>query len=333
MTVKVGVIGVGLAGSAHVRTLNEWVAGAQVVALADIDLERARGVAAGCPGNVRVWDDPIALINDAGVEAVVITSIASTHAGLVQECIRNGKPVFCEKPLAETAEDCRAIVEAETAGGRKLVQVGFMRRFDPAYLELKAAVDDGRIGEVVAIHAAHRNGSVPPTFTSDMHTTEALIHEIDVLRWLLADEYADVQVDATATEDGLLLDPQYVRLRTRAGRHIDVEVFVNAAYGYDIKCEVVGREGTASLPGAYKPVVNVAGAIASAHHADFRTRFAEAYRDELIAWVAGVPAGIVNGPTAWDGYVAAVVCDAAIDALHSDGVVPVALPSIPEFYK
>ncbi|MGK9220367.1 MULTISPECIES: Gfo/Idh/MocA family oxidoreductase [unclassified Microbacterium] len=331
MAVKVGVIGVGLAGTAHVNTLNRWVAGADVVAVADIALERAREVAALCPGDVAPFADPIELIDSVDVEAVVITSIARTHAELVLACISRGKPVFCEKPLAVTAEECRTIVDAEIASGKHLVQVGFMRRFDPSYLALKEATADGQIGDVVAIHAAHRNASVPGSFTSEMHVTEALIHEIDVHRWLLEDEYVDVQVDATAT-DGQLLDPQHVRFRTAAGRHIDVEVFVNAGYGYDIRCEVVGRKGTASLAGAHAPVVNSAGASRVGHHADFRTRFAEAYRDELVVWIDGIARGEVDGPNSWDGYVAAVVSDAAIAALHSGEVEPVSLPAKPDFY-
>ncbi|GAB3609014.1 Gfo/Idh/MocA family oxidoreductase [Humibacter ginsengiterrae] len=333
MTVKVGVIGVGLAGTAHVHTLVQWVAGAEVAALADIALDRARTAAVDLPGDVAAYADPIELIDSPQVEAIVITSIASTHAELVLACLERGKPVFCEKPLAVTAEECQAIVNAEIAGGKHLVQVGFMRRFDPHYLALKAAIADGAIGDIVAIHAAHRNGKVPPTFTSEMHTTESLIHEIDVLRWLLNDEYVDVQVSTVRPADGSdLLDPQYVRLRTASGRHIDVEVFVNAGYGYDIRTEVVGRVGTASLPSPNAPVINIDGVVSAAHHADFRTRFAEAYRDELVAWVAGIPLGIVAGPNAWDGLVAAVVCDAAIAALHSGNVEVIQLPAKPDFY-
>jgi myo-inositol 2-dehydrogenase / D-chiro-inositol 1-dehydrogenase len=332
MTVRVGVVGVGLAGTAHVATLNRWVADAQVVAVADIAVDRARSVAETCPGEVSVHADPLGLIRSSDVEAVVITSIAQTHAELVQACIELGKPVFCEKPLAVTAQECRSIVDAEEASGLHLVQVGFMRRFDPAYLELKAALNSGSIGEVVAVHAAHRNASVPPTFTSEMHTTEALIHEIDVLRWLLDDEYQDVQLDGTRAGDGDLLDPQYVRLRTVGGKHIDVEVFVNAQYGYDIRCEVIGREGTASLPGPRTTLVNRDGALAAKHDRDFRTRFADAYRDELVAWIDGIPRGVVAGPSAWDGYIAAVVSDACINALHSGGIEKVELSAKPSFY-
>lgn len=123
-----------------------------------------------------------------------------------------------------------------------------------------------------------------------------------------------------------------MRIRTVAGRHIDVEVFVNAAYGYDIRCEVVGRAGTVALPGSPAPIVNANGITSVAHHADFRTRFADAYRDELVTWIADIPEGRVTGPNAWDGLVAAVVSDATIAALHSGAVEAITLPAKPSFY-
>ncbi|SJM71788.1 Gfo/Idh/MocA family protein [Gulosibacter sp. 10] len=332
MTVRIGVIGVGLAGSAHVRTINDSVVGGEITALADIDITRAEALAKGCPGPVTVFDDAEALIRSELVDAVVITSIAPTHAELVLACIAQGKPVFCEKPLAVTADDCERIVEAEIRSGRHLVQVGFMRRFDPAYRDLRAIIREDAIGEVVAIHAAHRNMRVPEHFTSEMHTTEALIHEIDVFRWLLDDEYAQVLVEGTPDASGRLIDPQFVRFRTEGGRHIDVEVFVNAEYGYDITCEVVGRNGTAALPGPSAPPLNAGGIEGVRHHADFRTRFAGAYRDELVEWVAGIVRGEVRGPDSWDGLVAAIVSDAAVSSLHSGVAQAIELPDKPNFY-
>lgn len=328
---KVGVIGVGLAGKAHVETLNARVAGADVVALADIAEERARAVAASCPGKVTTYADPLALIASADVEAVVVTTIAETHADLVLACIAAGKPVFCEKPLGVTAEETDRIVKAEIGSGRHLVQVGFMRRFDAGYRHLREIAASGAIGEIVAVHNVHRNPSVPASFTSEMHTTEALIHEIDVLRWLVDDEYAQVTVDAVGSA-GELLDPQFFRFTTRQGRHIDVEVFVNAGFGYQIGCELVGRAGVASLPGPSTPLVSAAGGRTQHLDADFRTRFADAFRDELIVWLDDAARGEVTGPNAWDGHVAAVVSDACLRALHSRRPESIALPDRPSFY-
>lgn len=335
MSIKVGVIGVGLAGTAHVKTLNESVAGADVVAVADIDLGRCQAVAETCPGQVEVFGDALELIRSDLVEAVVITSIAETHAGLVLACIAEGKPVFCEKPLAVTAEDCQRILDAEAAAGRKLVQVGFMRRFDTGYVDLKAAVDAGEIGSPVAIHCVHRNASVPASFTSAMTTTEALIHEIDIIRWLTGQEIIQVHVHRNPVlnaEGEALIDPQFFTLTTERGIHISAEVFVNARYGYEIRCEVIGETGTAELPGASSVTVNSAGKHANALHADFRTRFAQAYRDELVVWIQGIEEGTVLGPDSWDGYAATAVSEACVTSLGTGQPEAVSLAGQPAIY-
>ena len=334
MSIKVGVIGVGLAGTAHVKTLNDSVAGADVVAVADIDLGRCHAVAATCPGQVEVFGDAYELIRSDLVEAVVITSIAETHAGLVLACIAEGKPVFCEKPLAVTAEDCQRILDAEAAAGRKLVQVGFMRRFDTGYMNLKAAVDADAVGAPVAVHCVHRNASVPESFTSPMTTTEALIHEIDIIRWLTGQEIVEVLVHRNPVLAGgeKLIDPQFFTLTTERGIHIAAEVFVNARYGYEIRCEVIGETGTAELPQPASVTINAGGKRSNALDADFRTRFAQAYRDELVVWIQGVEAGTVLGPDSWDGYAATAVSEACVASLNSGQTESVSLAGQPAIY-
>ena len=109
------------------------------------------------------------LIADGGVDAVLVTSWGLAHEEHVLAAIEAGKPVFCEKPLARTEEACRRIIEAEMAAGRRLVQVGFMRRYDAGYNALKAVLDAGEIGAPLLMHCAHRNPSVPPYgFTTEM---------------------------------------------------------------------------------------------------------------------------------------------------------------------
>ena len=102
--------------------------------------------------------------------------------------IAAGKPVFCEKPLATTQEACLRIIEAEVAFGRRLVQVGYMRRYDAAYRALKAVVDSGEIGAPLLMHCAHRNPSVPAHYTREMAITDTAVHEIDMVRWMFGEE-------------------------------------------------------------------------------------------------------------------------------------------------
>ena len=116
------------------------------------------------------------------VEAVVITSSDDSHAGYVLECIRANKFVFCEKPLAQTAADCEKIMEAETKAGRRLLQVGFMRRYDRGYAAMKDAIDSGKLGAPLMIHACHRNVAQASGFATDYAVTRVAIHELDISR-------------------------------------------------------------------------------------------------------------------------------------------------------
>ena len=134
------------------------------------------------------------LIASEEVEVVVVTSWDPTHEKYVLEAIKHGKYVFCEKPLAMDAAGCRRIVDAEVAYGKKLVQVGFMRRYDRGYIELKEAIESKQYGEALMLHCAHRNPSADENYKTPMAISNTAIHEIDVLRWLLDEDYASVQM-------------------------------------------------------------------------------------------------------------------------------------------
>ena len=196
MTLRVGVIGTGNIGADHVRRLSSaGLGGAGHRGLRRGDRRRAEDVAGTWapsrtpPGH--------GLVDAEDVDAVVIASSGPPHAEQVLACIDAGKPVLCEKPLATTGEDALQIIEAEVALGRRLVQVGFMRRYDRAYRAVKAAMDDGSIGEPLLAHMVHRNASVPDTFTSDMSMTDSVIHEIDTIRWLFDQEIVATTVVAS----------------------------------------------------------------------------------------------------------------------------------------
>lgn len=319
MTVRVGVIGVGMIGEDHVRRLSRVLSGGRVVALSDVDPGRAAAVAERLPG-ARVHPTGEQLIAADEVDAVLVTSWGPTHARYVLACLAAGKPVFCEKPLATTRADCTRVVEAEVALGRRLVQVGFMRRYDPAYQALKAVVDGGSIGPPLLFHSVHRNPSVPAHYTSDMSINDTAVHDIDVGRWLLADEIVAATVlrprRSSRAPTGLH-DPLLVLLESERGVLIDVEVSLSVRYGYDIRGEVVGETGTAALADGGQVVVTGDRLRGSSVPADWRERFARAYDVELQEWLDAVSAGACTGPSAWDGYCATAVADACLAALGS----------------
>jgi myo-inositol 2-dehydrogenase / D-chiro-inositol 1-dehydrogenase len=334
MSFGVGVVGLGVMGADHAGTLHRAVAGAQLRAVADPDGARARRVADATPG-CRVLDDPLDLIGDEGVDGVVVASPDATHEALVLACLRAGKPVLCEKPLAPSPQGCLRIVAAEAAAGRRLVQVGFMRRYDPAYRQLKARLDAGAIGAVVLMHCVHRNVSTPPTYTSEMLVTSSASHELDACRWLLGQEVRRVTVRfprRSALAPQGLRDPQLIVLETDAGVLVTIEVFVNARYGYEVGCECVGETGTLALPPPAATVTRHDAAVSRSLPLDWRERFADAYREELQAWVSGAARGTPDGPSAWDGYVASAVAEACLAAMDSGAPAPVRLAERPALY-
>lgn len=334
MTVNVGVIGVGMIGQDHIRRLTTVLSGSAVVAVADADRARARDVAAGVAG-ARAHTTGQDLIRDEAVDAVVVASWGPTHEDYVLACIEAGKPVFCEKPLATTQDACLRILDAEVAFGRRLVQVGFMRRFDPAYRALKDTVASGAIGAPLLVHCAHRNPSVPGHYTDDMALNDTTVHDIDTVRWLLDDEVVATSVlePRRNSRGGGLRDPIFVQFKMAGGALVDVEVSVNIAYGYDIRGEVVGETGTAELAESNPVVVKQTGAFSGRVPEDWRERFLRAFDLEFQAWLSAAAKGTATGASCWDGYAATVVSDAALEAQRTGAWVPISMRERPHFYQ
>ena len=143
MTIRVGLIGAGIMGADHAKILSRDLPGVTLQYVCDADGLRAKSVA-DANGAIHAVTDPLAVIAGKDVDAVLIASPDHTHAALTKACIELGKPVLCEKPLSPNSAECLDVIAAEVKAGRRLVQVGFMRRFDPAYVEMKAALDRWR---------------------------------------------------------------------------------------------------------------------------------------------------------------------------------------------
>jgi len=323
--VGVGVVGAGIMGADHIDTLHRQVTGAAVTMVADLDLGRARDVAAALP-DVRATDDGFALIGDPAVDAVVVASADATHADLAVAAVQAGKPVMCEKPLAPTLAECLRVVQAEAAavraGGPSLVSVGFMRRFDPGYLELRAALEAGACGTPLLVHCVSRGVTSAPGSTSESSVTGSAIHELDAVPWLLDAPIVEVSWHAPRSSDVVpgMQDPQLLLLRTADGALTAVEVFLNARYGYDIRCEVVGDRGTVALTSPARVVADADRRRATGYPADWRPRFADAYRLELQAWVDAVATGRPSPlASARDGLVAGAAAEAVITSMLDGG--------------
>jgi myo-inositol 2-dehydrogenase/D-chiro-inositol 1-dehydrogenase len=318
---RVGVIGTGIMGTDHAIILDRFVSGAVVTRVTDVDAGRAAALTAKLSG-ATVSPDALTLIGDPGVDAVVIASSDETHAELAIAAVRAAKPVLCEKPLAPTLQQAADVAWTADREGAELLSLGLMRRFDPAHVELKAALAAGVCGTPLLVHCVSRGVTSSPGATSESSVTGSAVHEFDTVPWLLGAPVVEVAWQAPRCSGDVqgLQDPQLILLRTADGVLSTVEVFLNARYGYDIRCEVVGEHGALSLSDHARVVRNEGGRRSSGYPADWRPRFADAYRLELQAWVDAVVAG-TRPPlaTARDGLVAAAVSDAVIRSSANGG--------------
>ena len=335
---KIGLIGTGAIGRTHIERINNTLQGAKVIAVSDAFAEPGKKVADkyGCEFIAKGEE----LINDSRIDAVIVTTADPFHAQYVKAAIQAKKYVFCEKPLAPEPEVCKEIVDMEMAGGKQFVQVGFMRRYDWGYRQLKKYISERTFGEPLMLHCAHRNPTVPESYDTPMAVENSMIHEIDVLRWLLGEDYVSAEVvfpKKTRHAHEKLQDPQIMYLTTKSGVRIDVEAFVCAGYGYDIKCEVCCEDGIINLPEPSNAWIrtkldNISSRVYPIC-SDWSDRFVQAYNTEFQEWINAVKEDRVDGPSAWDGYAGQVTAAAASKARDTQTKVTINLPETPAFYK
>jgi len=315
MVLRVGVIGAGGMGREHVSNLVARP-DVEVSVVADINVENAAAVAAIAGAHTST--DPLALVRSTTVDAVVIASPDETHAELTIAAIESGLHVFCEKPVASTVEDAQRVLEVEAAAGGPLVQVGFMRQYDPAHLQVFDAL--AAVGRLQHVRCVHRNTNDQWSRPLEVVLTQSLIHDVHTVRWLSGSEFVSVMT--------------YVVGRRRPVDHLTVVgsladgttatlEFVEAAYGYDVEIEVTAEEGmvVCSQPG--QPIVRQQHSLHRFVGDDWFGRFSEAYRLEIDDWVGGALAGEVRGPTTVDGVAAQRVVAAAIRSFRTGQPEPV----------
>jgi myo-inositol 2-dehydrogenase/D-chiro-inositol 1-dehydrogenase len=321
-------------GRAHVSRIENELAGGEIVAVADVNHEAATAVAD--PLGARAYGSGAELIADPDVDAVLIATFGKVHAPDVVRAVEAGKHVLCEKPLATTAQDCLDILQAEQKTGKQLVTVGFMRRFDKGYNEMREVLTSGRLGYATLLHCRHRNPSVPENYTTRNMIDDTAIHEIDISRFLLGEEIAKVRVDtprATSRRFEHLQDPLVLVATTESGVLIDDEVNVNIQFGYSIECELVLEAGTVRLGDQEHTVLRDESGNRNAICSSHIDRFHDAFNQEVQQWIRAVERDEHAGSTAWDGYAATVVVDAAIESLDNGGrEVGVAMIEKPAFY-
>ncbi|MCZ7854632.1 Gfo/Idh/MocA family oxidoreductase [Agrobacterium salinitolerans] len=331
--VRIAVIGAGLMGADHAKIVAEEMPGASLQVVCDMDEVRARKVA-DAHGAADVASNPEAVIARADVDAVIVASPDFTHAPLSLACINAGKKVLCEKPLSPSSAECLSVMQAEQEVGQKFVQLGFMRRYDQSYVEMKEAIETGTLGRALMMHNFHRNVETPASdFTGAMAITNSAPHEFDVVRHVLGTEYAWISAFQPKRSDRRVA-PVFMVLETVDGQLVNIEINNNAAYGYDVRAELVGEQASISMNYvAYTHLERSLG-VHTGYDADWRTRYFDAYRRQNRAFLRFVDTDVFpeTASSCWDGYAAAVTAEAGVTALASGQKHRVAMISKPEFY-
>jgi myo-inositol 2-dehydrogenase/D-chiro-inositol 1-dehydrogenase len=328
---RIAVLGVGMMGAFHADALSSRIRGAQVTVVSDFFADKAAEVADRV--GARVVADPIEAIHADDVDAVLIATPGKAHDEQVNACLDRGVPVLCEKPLTTDVASAYRIVQREAQAPRRLVQVGFMRRYDPEYVALKKLITDGDLGNPLVVHCTHRNPAVPDFFNSEFMIRDSVVHEVDVARFLLDEEIVSVQVlkgVATSAAPQGCSDPMIVVFETESGRIVTDEIYVRTGVAYEVRTEVVGERGSALIGlDQNLQVKRTDGRWGGQITPGFVERFGQAYDIELQRWVDAARNGTVDGPGAWDGYAAVAVCEAGVEAVRSGGKVSVRMESKP----
>jgi len=324
-TVDVAVIGSGRMGAFHARSLAQRIPGARLAAIADPAPEAAERLAVEL-GVDRAYDDPAKALADPAVAAVVIAAPARFHADLVVAAAEAGKSVFCEKPMALSLPDADRAIDAAGSAGTVL-QVGFNRRFAPDWRAARALLDDGRLGTPRLLRSLTRDpgGFDPAGVAADTIFNETLIHDFDTLRFLNPGAEA-VEVHAYAGalvapgwRDRGLLDTAVVTVRFDNGAVGVAEACFEAAYGYDVRAEVFGSGGMATLGDGRRTgmVFSSAGGQSMDTVRSDQELLADAYVAELAAFVGAVRAGTPAPVGGQDARAALAIALAAAGSVRS----------------
>ena len=332
---RVAVVGAGRMGADHIQRIHHRISGAEVAAVVDIDLDRVNAAIEGIPG-AKGYTDLDAALAGGDVNAVLLATPGFLHHDALLTVLEADIPVLCEKPLTPDAASSWEIVEAEAKLGRQRIQVGFMRRFDAEYKQLRELIENQGLGELLVLHHQHRNPNTPEGFTNEMLINDSVVHEFDAIRFFTGEEITSVQVrlgKATRNAPNGQHDPQHVLLETSSGVLADVEIYVNAKFGYEVATQASFEDGIVSIGNDAGPYVRTAGQWGGKVTPGFEERFGAAYDTEIQSWVDAALRDAIGGPNAWDGYATAACCEAGVEAQRTGAKVEVKLNSKPDLYS
>ncbi|MEZ5769461.1 MAG: inositol 2-dehydrogenase [Paracoccaceae bacterium] len=323
MTLKFAVLGAGRIGQVHARAIAS-VPGAELVAIAEPNETAAEAARAAFGCEIRTID---ACAAAADVDAVVICTPTNTHADLIEQFVRAGKKVFCEKPVDLEVARVKQALDV-VAAEKGTLMVGFQRRFDPDFMALKSAIDAGRIGAVEMVTLTSRDPGPPPADyirVSGGIFRDMTIHDFDVARWLLGEEVTTVMAAASVLTDpeiGRLGDYDSVNviLTTASGKHCTITNTRRATYGYDQRIEVHGSKGSVTAENHRESRIEIANAdgyLRAPLLNFFMSRYVAAYANEIAAFVDAVARGVTPPTTGEDGLKALELAVAALESVRT----------------
>src|SRR5579863_1608017 len=329
----IGVLGVGAMGRRHAENIRRLVPEARLVAVADIAGDQAAQVAAALEVEhaFASFDD---LLERKDIDCVVIATPDKFHSQAIRAAAAAGKQILCEKPLALSLPDAHAALEAVAKSGVHL-QIGFMRRYDPGYAAAMQHIEAGEIGETVVFKSIGRDKDAPPLSSyqsklNGMLFYNSTIHDFDLARWLMRDEVEEVHAFATVAIRPEVADygdivAGTVNLKYSRGAIGNIESYVQAVYGYDIRTEIVGSKGSILVGTLQRHSAMVltgnGGTQAMEHH--FLTRFADAYLAEMQDFVQRMATDQPPLVTGEDGFRALAIAVAAENSLRQSKPVKV----------
>ena len=291
----IGVLGVGAMGKRHAENIRRLVPQARLIAVADVAAGPTQRVAAELEIE-HSFASLEEMLERKDIEAVVIATPDKFHSQDIQAAAAAGKQILCEKPLALNLADAHAALEAVAKAGVQL-QMGFMRRYDPGYSSAMRRIEAGEIGEPVVFKSIGRDKDAPPISSYASRLNGMLfynntIHDFDLARWLMRDEVKEVQAYATVAirpevaEFGDIV-AGVVNLKYGRGAIGNIESYVQAVYGYDVRTEIIGSKGSI-LVGSLEqtPVTFLTGEGGTQILASyFLDRFEDAYVAEVEDFV------------------------------------------------
>ena len=317
----IGVVGVGEMGKRHAENLRRNVPQARLIAIADVSAERARQVATELEIE-RSYGSLEAMLENKEIEAVLIATPDKFHAEAVGLAARAGKDILCEKPLALNLPDAQGALDAVAKAGRRL-QVGFMRRYDTAYAAAMQRIEAGGIGVPVIFKSVGRDKDQPPLAAYESNVNGMLfytntIHDFDLARWLMRDEVSGVHAYTTSairpevTKYGDVV-ASVVNLQYKQGAIGNIESYAQAVYGYDVRTEIVGSQGSIFVGSLQRmPAVFLSSRGGEQVLADhFLSSFADAYLAEVRDFVRTMLSDRAPRVTGEDGLKALAIAVAA----------------------